>query len=80
MENQFMTFCRRCGRHILMTRSVEDGRWIPCDPEIMRFNSSSGSGMYVNTNGKISYGKRSKDGEFGYRRHSMYCVLNRRNG
>lgn len=79
MENQFYTICRRCGRQILMTRCNDDGRWIPCDPVVNRFTSEGGPYMYINTNGEVKYGRRSKDGELGYKKHSLYCVLYRRN-
>lgn len=79
MTNQFMTYCKRCGRQILMTRSIEDGRWIPCDPLIHRYNPCGGPKMYVNAQGLVKYGKRDPNGEWGYQKHSMYCLLNRRN-
>jgi len=78
MENQFLTFCRLCGRQILMTRCTADGRWVPCNPEIHRYKKAGGPYTYVNTDGILCYGKRDKDGEWGYQKHSMCCFLNRR--
>lgn len=74
MTNQFMTYCRRCGRHILMTRCEEDGRWVPCDPEIHRYRPAGGPETYVNVDGKYCRGVRDRDGEVGYRRHRRDCA------
>lgn len=60
---------------ILMTQRADDGRWVPCDPEIRRFRPSGGPETYINENGKTCRGKRDRDGsEVGYRRHRTDCV------
>lgn len=74
MSRQFETFCRRCGRKILMTRNERDGRWVPCDPEIRKYKPSGGSCTYVNTDGILCYGKLDVNGEWGYRKHRRDCA------
>ena len=69
MTNQFYTICRDCGKQILMTRCEDSGRWVPCDPYILRFQPSGGPETYVNADGKLCRGYRSDGGEFGYRKH-----------
>lgn len=74
MGRQFETFCKRCGRKILMTRNERDGRWVPCDPEIRKYHRSGGPCAYVNTDGMLCYGTPSADGEWGYRKHRRNCA------
>ena len=69
MINQFYTICRDCGKQILMTRCEDTGRWIPCEPYVHRFTPSGGPVTYVNTEGKLCHGYRSRDGEIGYMKH-----------
>ena len=82
---QFETFCKRCGRKILMTRNEQNGRWVPCDPEIRRYRRGDGSFTYVNPEGQVFRGELVGRGffdpnaEFGYQRHSADCAYVRRN-
>ena len=69
MINQFYRICKFCGKQILMTRCEDTGRWIPCDPYIVKFTPSGGPETFVNENGKTCRGFRSEKGEFGYRKH-----------
>lgn len=73
MMNQFYKICRDCGKQILMTRCEETGRWMPCDSLIMRFTPAGGPETYINEDGKLCRGYRSKDGEFGYKNHRRSC-------
>lgn len=74
MNNQFYTFCKRCGRQILMTRCEKDGRWVPCDPEIRRYKRSGGPFSFVSTEGDLCYGTPDSNGEWGYRKHRRNCA------
>lgn len=77
---QFETFCKCCGRKILMTWSEGSNRWVPCEPEIFRYRRSGGPFTYVNPEGKICRGERLGRGyfdpsaEFGYQRHRTDCA------
>lgn len=78
MNNQFITFCRNCGRQILMTRCEDTGRWVPCDPEIFRFRRAGGPCTFVAEDGTLQRGERDNNGEWGYRKHRSDCVRVRR--
>ena len=69
MINQFYSICRCCGKQILMTRCEDTGRWIPCDPYVVRFRSSGGPETFVDTKGILRRGVRDENGEIGYRKH-----------
>lgn len=74
-ERQFFTTCRYCGRQILMTRNVDTGRFIPCDPLIVRFIPDEESDeWFINEHGQS---RRGFDGDgigaVGYRRHTARC-------
>ena len=73
-REQFFKYCKRCQRQILMTYSPFTGRWIPCDPEIKRFNRGNGPETFVTPDGEILHGVRALNGEFGYRKHRRDCV------
>lgn len=73
MVNQFLTFCRYCGMQILMTRCEDTGRWVSCNPVIQKYRPDGGHDIYVNTEGMISYGTLSRNGEYGYQLHGRTC-------
>lgn len=73
-REQYFTFCKRCGKQILMTYCPEEKRWMPCNPEIKRFRRAGGPETYVTPDGKICRGERAYDGEYGYRKHRKDCV------
>ena len=81
---QFETFCKRCGKKIIMTYSNRSKRWIPCDPEIFRFKRDGGSFPYVDPEGNMCLGTRitgeqaNSFDEFGYQRHRVDCFAARR--
>lgn len=68
MENGFFTFCRKCGRQILMVRNLHTGHWTPCDTVPCRFMDGK-SETFIDTNGFLRAGTRSVTGEVGYKRH-----------
>lgn len=70
---QYFKTCRNCGRQILMTRNQQNGRWIPCEPEIFRFIPVNGAELYVTPEGMTVRGVRNHEGQFGYKRHSKGC-------
>lgn len=74
MIEQYYTFCRRCGRQILMTRCKDTGRWIPCDPEIHKYKPAGGPYTYVTAEGMFRRGVRDRNGEWGYQRHRRDCA------
>ena len=79
---QFETFCKRCGRKILMTRNEKEGRWVPCEPEIRKYEPEGGPFTYVTPEGKVCRGKRMPvgylGGEWGYQKHRIDCAEHRR--
>jgi len=74
MINQYFTFCKRCGKQILITRCENTGRWVACDPEIHQYRRSGGPMTYVNEHGELCHGVREHGGEWGYRRHRNDCA------
>ena len=71
--NQYFTTCRRCGRQILMTRA-DNGKTIPCEPEIIRFHPGGGPETFVTETGRFLRGERVWNGsEMGYRKHRRDC-------
>ena len=80
---QFETFCRRCGRKIIMTMNEKTGRWVPCDTDIRRYVPGGGPNAFVDPEGKIRYGKRTFSGntagEWGYEKHRADCAAAGRN-
>ena len=72
-RKQFYTFCKCCGKQILMTRNAKTGNWVPCDPAVIWFTPSGGNETFVDQYGKICRGYRSRTGEIGYRRHFASC-------
>lgn len=72
-ENGFFTFCRRCGRQILMVRNLHTGQWTPCNAEILRFKEGT-SETFIDTNGYFRAGTRSATGEVGYKEHRRTCT------
>lgn len=74
MIKQYFTFCKRCGRQILITRCDRTGKWVACDPEIHQYMRSDGLLTYVNEYGELCHGKQEIGGEWGYRRHRNDCV------
>ena len=72
MENGFMTFCRRCGRQILMVRNLHTGQWTPCDTAPCRFKEGK-TETFIDMNGYLRSGTRASAGEIGYKRHGG-CV------
>ena len=74
MINQFLTFCRSCGKQILMTRCEETGHWIPCNPLIQRYNPTYGNEPFIDTHGMRRTGQPDMHGsEFGYSHHGKDC-------
>lgn len=80
---QFETFCKRCGRKIIMTLDEKTGRWVPCDTEIHKYIPGGGPFTYVNTEGQKRRGEKTTsydwDGEWGYRQHRADCATVGRN-
>lgn len=66
--NQFVTTCRNCGKQIVMTQT-QDGRWIPCNPVMIRFKPSGGPKTFVTHDGELHRGYIAQDGQLGYVRH-----------
>ena len=78
-----MTFCKYCGRHILMTRNVDPGRFTPCDADIIRFvPNENANNIFINLDGQMQRGDYTEKGEIGYKRHLLSCKIarNTRNG
>lgn len=75
---QFETFCKCCGRKIIMTYSSTRKRWVPCNPDIRRYREEAGPYIFVNPYGDIRHGvptdSRDPGGEWGYQRHRMECA------
>ena len=76
-RKQYFTTCKHCGKQILMTRNIETGRFIVCNPEI-RFFEPGGEDPYITPDGQTVMGKSSNRGEIGYRKHSITCEARRR--
>lgn len=78
MGKEFETFCRRCGRKILMIQNERDGRWVPCDTEIRRYRHSGGPFTFVDVCGILWRGERTFSGdpagEWGYQKHRTDCA------
>lgn len=72
-SKQFFTTCKRCHRQILMTYCPDTMRWIPCDPELIRFCECDVPESYVTTEGIVKHGKPDANGEIGYRKHRKDC-------
>lgn len=71
--NQYFTTCRYCGKQILLTRA-DNGKTIPCDPEIIRFNPTGGPDTFVTETGRFLRGERDRNGtEMGYKKHLKGC-------
>lgn len=79
---QFETFCKNCGRKIIMTYNEKSDRWVPCEPDIFRYVRNAGPSAYVNPDGEIYRGKRMAvdylGGEWGYQKHRRDCAMCRR--
>ena len=52
-----------------MTRNLQNGVWVPCNPEILRFRPCVGADTYVTPEGDVVRGARDHDGMFGYKKH-----------
>ena len=73
-RRQFFVTCRYCGKQILMTRNVDNGRYTPCDPTVVRFFEDDTGETFVNEDGKTVTGFESDTmGNIGYRKHSTTC-------
>ena len=73
-RKQYMTFCKYCGRHILMTRNVDTGRFTPCDADIIRFvPNENANNIFINLDGQMQRGDYTEKGEIGYKRHLLSC-------
>lgn len=72
-RRQFYTKCRFCGKAILMTRNIDNGKFKPCNPEILHFvPDEEAEDVFVNENGQNVHGiPDSHIGAIGYKRH--YC-------
>ena len=75
MENYFFTFCRKCGKQILMVRNVSTGRWTPCDPLVIRFvPDKEGPEYFINEFGETEHGIYDGSiGRVGYKKHTARC-------
>lgn len=74
--SQFFTTCRQCGKQILMTRNLEHGYWIPCNPCLYRFEPDPhGDTLYVTADGIQTRGKKNREGMFGYIAHKRTCAV-----
>lgn len=79
--------CPDCGKPIWMVRNLAqdryNGKWVPCDMELRRFEPvSSGGTFYMTGNGVPVRGVRSVKGNtYGYRMHGNdgkeYCGKDR---
>ena len=75
MPKQFFTTCKFCGKQILMTMNLENGTWVACNPELLRYRlTENGYGRYVTPEGSVVRGERDRDGLFGYKKHER-CIL-----
>ena len=74
-RKQFFTTCRYCGKQILMTRNVDNGKFTPCDPTVIWFfpDEDCKEG-FVDEDGRFVFGYASDTmWHVGYRKHSMTC-------
>lgn len=76
-RKQYFTTCKHCGKQILMTRNIETGRFIVCNPEI-RFYKPGGDDIYITPDGQTVKGRSDNNGEIGYRKHSFSCEARKR--
>ena len=78
MPNQFFTFCKRCGKQILMTQDSVSHRWFPCNPQVVGFVAfECGPSTFVSAeDGSVKHGYESGShtAERGYYRHRRDCV------
>lgn len=72
MNNQFMGFCRGCGKQIIFTRTTA-GKPMPCDPGLVTFTPGGGPETFITPVGKTERGKRSPEGQQGYVPHWVTC-------
>lgn len=74
-RKQFYTFCKHCGKQIIMTRNTETGRFTPCDPEIKRFiPDDEALDVFINIDGQTVHGIDGRGmGDMGYKKHSLSC-------
>lgn len=75
MQRQFLTFCNRCGKQILMTQCQSTGRWVPCNPLIDRYIPDEGNEVYIDQAGCSCRGRRDRRGQdWGYTHHGRECA------
>ena len=67
-------FCKGCGKQILWTTTM-NGKAMPCNPEVIRFNRSQfGKETFVTAGGYVIKGDRNESGEEnGYISHFATC-------